>query len=84
MPPPTIGSEEARAQLPQLLKAAEEGRSTIITRHGHPIAALVPVDQLHSSGHGQQSLLSLVGSGKGMWGPDVRRAIRELRDEWEQ
>jgi len=84
MPPPTVGSEDARSQLPQLLRAAEEGRSTIITRHGRPIAALVPIDQMHSPGHGQQSLLSLVGTGKGIWGPDVRRAIRELKEEWDR
>jgi prevent-host-death family protein len=35
--------EEARAQLPDLLTAAEQGQSTIITRHGKPVAALVPI-----------------------------------------
>jgi antitoxin (DNA-binding transcriptional repressor) of toxin-antitoxin stability system len=33
------GAEEARNQLPDLLAAAEKGRSTIITRHGRPVAA---------------------------------------------
>src|SRR5208282_2994038 len=37
------GAEEARNQLPDLLEAAEKGRSTIITRHGRPVAALVPI-----------------------------------------
>ncbi len=83
MSPATIGSEEARAQLPQLLQAAERGRSTIITRHGKPVAALVPVDQLHATSP-QQSLWSLVGTGKGLWGPDVRGAIREIKEEWDK
>ena len=38
------GAEEARNQLPDLLEAAEKGRSTIITRHGRPVAALVPIE----------------------------------------
>ncbi|MBV8934411.1 MAG: type II toxin-antitoxin system Phd/YefM family antitoxin [Alphaproteobacteria bacterium] len=37
------GVEEARNQLPALLDAAEKGRSTVITRRGVPIAALVPI-----------------------------------------
>ena len=37
------GAEEARNQLPHLLEAAEDGQSTVITRHGRPIAALVPI-----------------------------------------
>jgi prevent-host-death family protein len=38
------GAEEARNQLPDLLDAAKQGRSTIITRHGRPVAALVPIE----------------------------------------
>jgi prevent-host-death family protein len=38
------GAEEARNQLPDLLEAAEKGLSTIITRHGRPVAALVPIE----------------------------------------
>jgi antitoxin (DNA-binding transcriptional repressor) of toxin-antitoxin stability system len=33
------GAEEARKQLPELLDAAEKGESTVITRHGRPVAA---------------------------------------------
>jgi prevent-host-death family protein len=37
------GAEEARNRLPELLDAAEHGETTIITRHGRPVAALVPI-----------------------------------------
>lgn len=75
------GAEEARNQLPDLLEAAEKGRSTVITRHGRPIAALVPLkDYKHPSR--QSPLSALKGSGRGLWGPDSRRTVRELRDEW--
>lgn len=33
---------------------------------------------------GQNSLLSLVGSANGLWGPDSRETIRQLRDEWDR
>lgn len=75
------GAEEARNQLPDLLAAAEKGRSTIITRHGRPIAALVPVDAQGAVAH-QQSLVPVEGSGRGLWGKNSTRKIRELRDEW--
>ena len=75
------GAEEARNQLPDLLDAAEEGQSTIITRHGRPVAALVPVKALTGTSR-QQSLLTLEGSGRGLWGRNSSRTIDRLRDEW--
>jgi len=79
--PTRKGAEEARNQLPDLLDAAENGRSTIITRHGRPVAALVPL-QDYDAGGGQRPLLPLQGSGRGLWGRDSGRTLDELRDEW--
>jgi prevent-host-death family protein len=75
------GAEEARNQLPALLEAAEKGRSTIITKHGRPVAALVPLDEFDATG-AQQSLAPLHGSGQGLWGKDSGRTLSDLRDEW--
>ena len=75
------GAEEARSQLPALLDAAEEGRSTVITRHGLPVAAIVPI-AAYSAAVRQQSLLAVAGSGRGLWGKDSARTLRKLRDEW--
>lgn len=75
------GAEEARNQLPALLEAAEKGRSTVITRHGRAVAALVPI-AAYSGASPQQSLMPIAGSGRGLWGTDSRRTIRKLRDEW--
>lgn len=77
------GAEEARNQLPDLLAAAEQGRSTIISRHGRPVAALVPIDAYRLSDH-QEPLLPLAGSGRGLWGKHSARTLRRLRDEWER
>lgn len=39
-----IGAFEAKNRLSELLRAAEAGRSIVITRHGRPVAKLVPAD----------------------------------------
>ncbi len=75
------GAEEARNQLPALLEAAEKGRSTVITRHGRAVAALVPISAYGGASE-QQSLIPIAGSGRGLWGKDSRRTIRKLRGEW--
>lgn len=76
------GAEEARNQFPDLLAAAESGDATIITKHGRPIAALVPADQYEQTGR-QQSLVPLKGTGRGLWGRNSAATIRNLRDEWD-
>lgn len=75
------GAEEARNQLPDLLDAAEQGRSTVITRRGRPIAALVPISA-YGAAVGQQPLTPVAGSGRELWGKDSTRALRKLRNEW--
>ncbi len=39
-----IGVAEAKTNLPRLLQRVMRGESLTITRRGHPIARLVPVD----------------------------------------
>lgn len=38
-----IGSYEAKTHLPRLLNEVEAGASFVITRHGRPVAKLVPM-----------------------------------------
>ncbi|WP_411869062.1 type II toxin-antitoxin system prevent-host-death family antitoxin [Vulcanococcus limneticus] len=40
-----LGVEAARRRLPELISRAAAGQATVISRHGQPLAALVPVDQ---------------------------------------
>jgi prevent-host-death family protein len=75
------GAEEARNQLPDLLAAAEKGQSTVITRHGRPVAALVPIEAYEDAPR-QQPLMPVAGSGHGLWGKASVRTARKLRDEW--
>ena len=39
-----VGAYEAKTHLPALLAKVERGETVTITRHGRPIAKLVPVD----------------------------------------
>ena len=74
------GAEEARQQLPAILAAAAAGRTTIITRHGRAVAAVVPVTAVKAGK--PASLQALAGTGRGMWGKNSTNAIARLRDEW--
>jgi prevent-host-death family protein len=73
------GAEKARSQLPNLLDAAEKGESTIISKHGRPIAVLAPIGAYSDR---QEPLTPAAGSGRGLWGKSSTRGIRKLRDEW--
>jgi prevent-host-death family protein len=75
------GAEEARNQLPDLLEAAQKGRSTVITKHGRPVAAIIPVDEFVGRSP-QRSLLPLRATGRGLWGKRSDRMLQDLRDEW--
>ena len=77
------GAEEVRNQLSDLLDAAEGGKSTIITRHGRPVAVLKPIVEYRPVER-QASLVPLAGSGRGMWGKDCTRTIHQLREEWDR
>jgi prevent-host-death family protein len=75
------GAEEARNQLPDLLEAAQKGRSTIITKHGRPVAAIVPVDRFVDP-NPQRSLLPWKASGRGLWNKGGAGRLQDIRDEW--
>lgn len=77
---PTRGAEEARASLPELLDAAEEGRTTIISRRGKAVGAIVPARGVIRR---KPFPDDLVGSGRGCWGEDSTQTIDAMRDEWE-
>ncbi len=40
-----VGVYEAKTKLPKLLEEVENGETVTITRHGKPVARLVPVEQ---------------------------------------
>jgi len=76
----TKGVEEARRAFPALLDTAAQGGTTIITRRGVAVAAIVPASAAIRVR--PISLMSLAGSGKGLWGPDSAKTVARMRDEW--
>jgi prevent-host-death family protein len=40
-----VGAFEAKTHLPELLRRVEEGESITITKHGKPVAQLIPAQQ---------------------------------------
>ncbi len=41
----TVGAYEAKTHLPRLLDRVAQGESLTITRHGRPVARLVPIEK---------------------------------------
>lgn len=51
----TVSAYEAKTHLPRLLRAAEQGETVIITRHGKPVAQLGPVKE-----HDREEVLAVI------------------------
>ena len=77
-----LGAEQARRRLPELLDRAHRGETTIITMHGKPYAALVPLNALPTRGP-QVNIASFRGSGKHCWSEKPGQDIAALRNEWD-
>ena len=45
---PEVSTYEAKTLLPKLLERVEQGERFVITRHGRPVAELVPVSRRDS------------------------------------
>ena len=79
------GLEQARIQFPHIIANAHAGIASIITKHGKPYAAIVPLQDLETARTESEpapGLLALRGTGRGLWGANVGQTVSELRDEW--
>jgi prevent-host-death family protein len=77
-----IGLEQARSTLPELVRTAGEGSTHVISRHGRPVAALVPLSALGAQRRAK-GVLALRGSGRGLWGTRPAHTIEQLRSGWD-
>lgn len=79
----TVGAYEAKTHLSQLLDEVAEGKTITITRHGVPVALLVPVSQ--TSGRSQRNVsetieeLKAFRRGNRLDGLTIRELIEEGR-----
>ncbi len=56
--PEAVGSYDAKTRLPELLAAVEGGASFVITRHGRPVARLLPIEPPAASERVVEELLA--------------------------
>ena len=72
--------------MPLIAAEAEAGYSSEITRHGKPVAVVVPVKQWQAQ-QGRavkvDGILSLRGTGAGLWPRGAASAVAQLRNEWQ-
>lgn len=75
----TIGAYEAKTHLPRLLDEVEDGATITITKHGRPVARLVPISARTSAPDAAVDALlaNRVGTRRGK--VTVRRMIDEGR-----
>jgi prevent-host-death family protein len=78
----SVGSFEAKTHLPQLLERVAKGEEFTITKHGKPVARLVPVTTATSKPDVRQVIEELKAFSKGNTlgeGISVRDLIEEGR-----
>lgn len=77
-----VTAARAKAHFADCLRSAERGDSILITRHGRPVAALVPaaelkqLDRLRTAGP-EKGLAGIAGGWKGS--EDLVRAVGNVR-----
>ena len=77
----TVGIEQGRNTLPQLALRAFGGEASVLTKHGKPYAAIVPLDMVKQAQRSKTSFLALRGTGKGLWDDAPAQMIADMRDE---
>ena len=76
----TVGSYEAKTHLPRLLDRVAQGERITITKHGVPVALLVPVDADKTRGAREViDEIKLSRKGRKLKGVTIRDLIREGR-----
>jgi len=79
-----ISVTDAKGQLTELVRRSELGDDVVLTRHGRPVARLVPVKAVPDRAARRKLLEPLFGSGarKGRRGPSAARSQDFLYDEY--
>lgn len=76
-----IGAFEAKTRLGQLLNLVEAGEEVVITRHGKPVAKLVPAQVGHDRPKARRVADQLIEAGRGvtLGGLKIKNLINEGR-----
>jgi len=74
-----VGVYDAKTQLPRLLDDVERGETITITRHGKPVARLVPVHRRGRSVDESITALRAFRKGHTLGGLTIRQLVEEGR-----
>jgi prevent-host-death family protein len=72
-----IAVSDAKAQLTELVRRAEEGEDIVLTRHGHPVARLTPVKPAGKSEAERREIIAAIRTearAKAVAGPSAARS----------
>ncbi len=75
----SVGAYEAKTHLPELLGEVAEGKSVIITKHGVPVAKLIPVQRQPAPASEVIAALRNARRGVTVGGLSLRELISESR-----
>ena len=75
----TVGAFEAKTHLPQLLERVSRGERITITRHGRPVAMLVPPPAEKADVEETVRRLLEFGKGRSLGGLTIREMAEEGR-----
>ena len=74
-----VGVYDAKTQLPRLLEAVERGEIVTITRHGRPVARLVPVTSSQRTVQETIEAIRDFRRGRALGGLKIKELIEEGR-----
>lgn len=77
--PNTIGAYDAKTRFSELLEQVQSGEEITITKHGTPVARLVPVKKKHTAAERRQAIERIREMQKGLSLGNLK--IRDLIDE---
>lgn len=75
----TVGAFEAKTHLPQLLERVSRGERITITRHGRPVAMLVPPPTEKADVEETVKKLLEFGKGRSLGGLSIREMVEQGR-----
>jgi prevent-host-death family protein len=78
-----VSVSDAKAQLTELVRRAEDGDEVILTRHGQAVVRLIPIRRKPDAQSRRKLLEELrdAGAAKALPGPDAARSQDFLYDE---
>lgn len=77
----TVGAFDAKTNFSRLLERAEKGETITITKHGRPVAKLVPVNDEAARQRRREAIEKIKEFAKShtLGGPDIKAMINEGR-----